>query len=57
MFDTIENGHALLDSVTIEGLSGDQSCARYPDGVGLMQISSVPTPLAANAEPWTGGEG
>ena len=30
LFDTLENGHALLDSVTIDGLAGDQSCGRYP---------------------------
>jgi hypothetical protein len=52
LFDTIENGHVLLDSVTTEGLSGDQSCGRYPDGAGVMQILSVPTPGGANAEPW-----
>jgi hypothetical protein len=51
LFDTIENGHILLDSVTIGRLAGDQSCARYPDGTGVMQVSSVPTPLGANAEP------
>jgi len=51
LFDTIENGHALLDSATIEALSGDQSYGRYPDGMGLMGISSVPTPLGRNAEP------
>lgn len=51
LFDTIENRHALLDSVTIEGMSGDQSWGRYPDGAGLMQVSSVPTPWEANAEP------
>ncbi len=51
LFDTIENGHALLDSATIEGLAGDQSCGRYPDGTGLMQVSSVPTPLEPNAKP------
>ncbi|MEN6425492.1 MAG: CotH kinase family protein [Phycisphaerales bacterium] len=55
LFDTLENGHALLDSATIEGLSGDQSCGRYPDGIGLMQISSVPTPLEQNAEPMAAG--
>lgn len=51
LFDTIENGHILLDSVTIGRLAGDQSCARYPDGTGVMQVSSVPTPLGANAGP------
>jgi hypothetical protein len=51
LFDTIEKGHALLDSVTIEGLSGDQSCGRYPDGVGIVQILTSPTPEGANAEP------
>ncbi len=51
LFDTLENGHALLDSATIDTLTGDQSCGRYPDGTGVMQVSSVPTPLGANAEP------
>lgn len=51
LFDTLANGHVLLDSVTIDRLAGDQSCARYPDGTGFMEVSSVPTPLAANAEP------
>jgi len=51
LFDTIENRHALLDFVMIEGLSGDQSWGRYPDGPGLMEVSSVPTPWGTNAEP------
>ena len=48
LFDTIENGHVLLDSATIEDLAGDQSCGRYPDGVGLMRVFSGPTPLGPN---------
>jgi hypothetical protein len=51
LFDTLENGHVLLDSATIDGLAGDQSCGRYPDGTGILQVSSAPTPLGANAEP------
>ncbi len=51
LFDTIENRHGLPDSVTIEDMSGDQSCGRYPDGAGLMEVSSVPTPWGANTEP------
>ncbi|MBP8910488.1 MAG: CotH kinase family protein [Phycisphaerae bacterium] len=51
LFDTIENGHILLDSITIDRLEGDQSYARYPDGTGVMQISSIPTPLGANTVP------
>ncbi|MEN6336902.1 MAG: CotH kinase family protein [Phycisphaerales bacterium] len=55
LFDTLEKGHVLLDSTTIEGLAADQSCGRYPDGTGLMQVSSVPTPLATNAGPLAAG--
>jgi hypothetical protein len=55
LFDTIENGHALLDSATFEGLAGDQSCGRYPDGIGVMQVSAVPTPGGPNSEPWAAG--
>ena len=55
LFDAIGNGHALLDSAAIEGLSGDQSWGRYPDGVGSTQILSVPTPLELNAEPIAAG--
>ena len=51
LFDTIENGHALLDSVTIGGLAGDQSCGRYPDGLGVLLTSSTPTPGGPNAQP------
>ncbi|MBP7050682.1 MAG: CotH kinase family protein [Phycisphaerae bacterium] len=50
LFDTLENGHALLDSVTINKSYGDQSCGRYPDGIGLMQVLSAPTPWGENAE-------
>jgi hypothetical protein len=55
LFDTVEKGHALLDSVTIEGLSGDLSCGRYPDGAGPAQILASPTPGEANAEPLAAG--
>lgn len=51
LFDTTENGPALLDSVTIGGLAGDPSCGRYPDGVGFVLILSIPTPGEPNAEP------
>lgn len=51
LFDTAENGYALLDSVTFAELAGDQSLGRYPDGTGPTQISAVPSPLAANLAP------
>jgi len=51
LFDKIENGHALLDSVVFGSLAGDQSCGRYPDGTGAAQVLSVPSPLGPNAEP------
>jgi len=51
LFDTIQNGHALLDSVVFGSLAGDQSCGRDPDGAGPMRILSTPSPLAPNGEP------
>ncbi len=51
LFDTVENGHALVDSVTFPSLAGDQSCGRHPDGTGVVQILSAPSPLGPNAEP------
>ncbi|MBN1510251.1 MAG: CotH kinase family protein [Sedimentisphaerales bacterium] len=53
LYDAAENGYALLDSATFENLAADQSVSRYPDGTGLMQISSAATPLRANAAPAT----
>jgi hypothetical protein len=50
-YDTDERDNALLDSVTFNALSEDQSFGRYPDAQGTMQILSISTPLAANAEP------
>lgn len=50
-FDTIENGHPLLDSVTVEAPAGDQSCGRRPDDIGFMLILSTPMPGGPNAEP------
>ncbi|MGE5295232.1 MAG: CotH kinase family protein [Solirubrobacterales bacterium] len=51
LFDTIANGHALLDCVAIGDLGGDQSCGRYPDGIGSVQILTTPTPNGANIGP------
>lgn len=51
LFDTIEQGHALLDSVTFEALDEDQCTGRYPDGEGPMRILSGPSPLSPNATP------
>jgi len=51
LYDTAQNGHALLDSVTFAAMAGDQSLGRYPDGTGPMQTMSVPSPEGSNAEP------
>ncbi len=48
LFDTIENGHTLLDSVTFEDLDEDQSMGRSPDGEGPMQVLSIPSPTRSN---------
>ena len=51
LYDTAQNGYALLDSATFEYLDWDQSLSRSPDGIGPMQVSSAPTPLGPNAAP------
>lgn len=49
LYDTAARGHALLDSVTFGPLDTDEVVGRYPDGQGVIQELSAPTPLAANA--------
>ena len=49
LYDSGVRGHALLDSVTFGKLNGDQTIGRYPDGEGVIQPLSAPTPLTANA--------
>jgi len=56
LFDTIEQGHALLDSVTFEDLDEDQCSGRSPDGEGPMQVLSVPSPLGPNPMPVAAGD-
>ena len=51
LYDAAKNGYALLDSATFEDLAADQSFARFPDGIGPMQATSIPTPAGANATP------
>ena len=51
LFDTIEGGHALLDSVTFVDLVEDQSCGRCPDGEGSMRLLEAPSPMGPNGEP------
>ncbi len=51
LYDASARGHALLDSVTFTALEADQALGRYPDGQGVMQPLSAPTPLGANAPP------
>lgn len=48
LYDTLANGHALLDSVTFSDLKADQSCGRLPDGEGPMQVLSAPSPMGPN---------
>jgi hypothetical protein len=51
LYDAAARGHALLDSVTFGPLGADETAGRYPDGQGVLQVLSAPTPLAPNA-PW-----
>ncbi|MBN1804785.1 MAG: CotH kinase family protein [Sedimentisphaerales bacterium] len=51
LFDTDEQGNALLDSVTFGPLNPDISFGRYPDGHGTIQAMSAPSPSAPNIEP------
>jgi len=51
LFDSMEGGHALLDSVTFVDLGEDRAFGRYPDGEGPMQVLAVPSPMGPNGEP------
>jgi hypothetical protein len=51
LFDTAQNRHALLDSVSLGSLAADQAFGRSPDGQGPMQALAVPTPLGPNTTP------
>ncbi|MCX5645394.1 MAG: lamin tail domain-containing protein [Phycisphaerae bacterium] len=48
LWDAAQNGFALLDCATFEDWASDQPVGRYPDGVGPMQILTVPSPGRPN---------
>jgi len=51
LYDTDENGNVLLDSVSFEAMSADESFGRYPDGTGAMQKLLAPSPGGPNLAP------
>jgi len=48
LFNSVENGNTLLDSISFVALSTEQSFGRYPDASKKWQIFSRPTPGAPN---------
>jgi hypothetical protein len=48
LLDTIEAGHALLDSVTYADLDVDVSLGRLPDGEGPAQVLTAASPRGPN---------
>ncbi len=48
LFDTDENGNALLDSVSFSTQSSDQSFGRFPNASATWLSLSTPTPGATN---------
>jgi hypothetical protein len=48
LWDTAQNGFALLDCATFVDLASDQSLGRSPDGAGPLQIRPVPSPGLPN---------
>ena len=50
LYDTDKNNNALLDTVSFAAMESDQSMGRVPDGIGDMQILTIPSPLGPNTE-------
>ncbi|MDH7599855.1 MAG: CotH kinase family protein [Sedimentisphaerales bacterium] len=48
LFDSAQNGHRLLDYAPFGSMGWDQSIGRVPDGQGLFELLTVPTPGSAN---------